>query len=80
MNDSELNLMLAKFDFSLCEPIRKNLREKLLETHRRERRQMLWSSRRISDFDLDYAAAAGNFDTQSENPSAEENLVGQEVL
>lgn len=80
MNDNELDMMLAKFDFSLCEPIRENLREKLLAAHRRERRQRLWSSRRISDFDLDFATAAGNIDAQNKKPSFDENLAGQEVL
>ena len=59
MKDMELDEKLTSFDYSQCHPIKEKLLAQLLTMHRRDNMKTPWKSR-LSDDELDLAAAAGN--------------------
>ena len=60
MDDKIMEQELRSFDFSLCHPVREKLLDELLTMHRKDNgRQSRWQGR-MSDEELDMAAAAGN--------------------
>ena len=60
MEEKTLVQDLEKFDFSRCHQVRENLLNQLLTMHRRDNaRKNRWQGR-MSDEDLELAAAAGN--------------------
>jgi hypothetical protein len=65
MRDEDLTMELKGFDYSLMHPVRESLKEKLLNMHRMANRSTdLWQDNKLTDDELDYAAAAGNANIQ----------------
>ena len=63
MDSDRLDNELKNFDFSLCHPIREQLLRQLLALHRQENaapKSSLWTSRKMSEDEMDWASAAGN--------------------
>lgn len=60
MDDKALELELQNFDFSQCHPVREKLLNELLRMHRRDNARLNRWQGRMSDEELDMAAAAGN--------------------
>lgn len=64
MDDKILTTELEHFDFSECHPIKEKLLQELLTMHRRDQQKNRgkfggWAGK-LSDEELDWAAAAGN--------------------
>ncbi len=60
MDAKVLEQELKNFDFSSCHSVRENLMNELLTMHRRDNAKKSRWSGRMSDEELDMAAAAGN--------------------
>lgn len=60
MDDKILEQELKHFDFSRCHPLREKLLNELLAMHRRDNAKKNNWRGRMSDEELDMAAAAGN--------------------
>ena len=58
MEYEELDEKLIRFDYSLCHPIREDLKNRLLVMRLNEKKPSPWS-RRLGFAELDMAAAAG---------------------
>ena len=64
MNEMELEQKLRAFDYTTLDTVKENLKDKLLAMHRRDNQNVLslrskWNDKRLSEDELDYAAAAG---------------------
>lgn len=62
MNNNNLDNELKNFDFSRCHPIREKLLQQLLTMHRQDNaaKKNLWTSKKMGEDEMDWAAAAGN--------------------
>ena len=62
MNDARLEQDLEKLDFSGIHPVKERLYQQLLNMHRLENsaKRDLWAGNRMSDEEMEWAAAAGN--------------------
>jgi len=58
MEHGELDEKLKRFDYSLCHPVREELKNRLLVMHRNEKKTSPWN-RCLEPEELDMAAAAG---------------------